>query len=94
MRFSPQREQEIIPFTYLPFGAGPRVCIGKSLALMQMALVLATVIQRYELSLPENEARRIRIAPGVSARPIGDITILLKRINACHSASSNEFAST
>ena len=38
-------------FAYLPFGEGPRVCIGKPFALMEMQLALATIAQTYNLRL-------------------------------------------
>jgi cytochrome P450 len=38
-------------FAYLPFGEGPRVCIGKPFALMEMQLALATIAQTYSLRL-------------------------------------------
>jgi cytochrome P450/predicted ester cyclase len=38
-------------FRYIPFGAGPRHCIGRYFALLEMPLVLATVVQRTALSL-------------------------------------------
>jgi cytochrome P450 len=38
-------------FAYLPFGEGPRVCIGKPFALMEMQLALATIAQTYSLQL-------------------------------------------
>ena len=38
-------------FAYMPFGAGPRICIGAQLALTEACLVLATMIQRFHVTL-------------------------------------------
>src|SRR5581483_10103617 len=46
-RFSKDREADIPRYAYLPFGAGPRICIGNMFAMMEARLVLATVAQRY-----------------------------------------------
>jgi cytochrome P450 len=52
--FNPDRFISEPPrYAYLPFGIGPRMCVGQSLALQEMALVLATVLQRVHLSVPE-----------------------------------------
>ena len=50
-RFSPGWEERIPRYAYLPFGGGPRVCIGNGFAMMEARLILATVAQHYELSL-------------------------------------------
>lgn len=41
-------------FAYLPFGAGPRVCIGASLAMTEAPLVLASLLQRFRIELTED----------------------------------------
>ena len=52
-RFAPD-QQRPSPFVYFPFGAGPRMCIGNEFALMEMQLVLARIVQKFDLqSLPE-----------------------------------------
>ena len=50
-RFAPGWEERIPRYAYLPFGAGPRVCIGNAFAMMEARLVLATIAQRYKLTL-------------------------------------------
>jgi cytochrome P450 len=50
-RFSPDRSAGRSRFAYLPFGTGPRVCIGASFAMTQMMLILAALAQRYKLRL-------------------------------------------
>ena len=50
---------------YLPFGAGPRVCIGQVLAMNEAVLILASLAQRYQL----------RLAPGQVVQPQANITL-------------------
>ncbi len=69
-QFKPERflERQFSPYEFLPFGGGIRRCIGEALALFEMKLVLATILQRYELALadqrPERPKRRgVTFAP-------------------------------
>lgn len=50
-RFGEGREREIPKYAYAPFGAGPRICIGRDFALMEATIVLATILQQTRLSL-------------------------------------------
>jgi cytochrome P450 len=50
-RFTPERVAARHHYAYCPFGGGPRLCIGSNFAMMEAQLVLATVAQRYRLSL-------------------------------------------
>lgn len=54
-RFSPEREQSIHKHAYLPFGSGPRVCIGNSFAMMEARLILAIVVSRFHLELSPDQ---------------------------------------
>jgi cytochrome P450 len=51
--FKPERWETIepSPYEYLPFGAGPRMCIGATFAMMEIKIVLAMLLQRYRLSV-------------------------------------------
>jgi cytochrome P450 len=46
-RFWPENRDRIDRFQYLPFGAGPRICIGATFALQEAVIALATLIHRY-----------------------------------------------
>src|SRR5690606_35296734 len=46
-RFSPGRIDEIPAYAYIPFGGGPRICIGSAFATMEIVLLAATVLQKY-----------------------------------------------
>ena len=66
-RFLPNREGEWPNFAYFPFGAGPRVCIGREFAMNELALIAATLLKDWEVD----------IAPG-AAEPIPDVKLSLR----------------
>lgn len=66
-RFAPENEAEIPRYIYMPFGAGARVCIGNSFAMMEAHLILATIAQQYKLSL--DPAQEIALLPQVTMSP-------------------------
>lgn len=49
-RFRPEVAAERPRFAYIPFGGGPRLCIGDNFALLEGPLIMATVAQRYRLN--------------------------------------------
>lgn len=76
--FRPERwlgeaAKKIPKFAYFPFGGGPRLCIGNTFALMEMALVLATLAPRFRFTLaPGTEIKAVPVftlhpEPGVPA---------------------------
>ncbi|XP_048510596.1 cytochrome P450 9e2-like [Athalia rosae] len=48
-RFSKENKSKIIPYTYLPFGIGPRTCLGDRYALMNIKMILAHLIAKFVL---------------------------------------------
>ncbi|KAK2863406.1 hypothetical protein Q5P01_002939 [Channa striata] len=52
-RFLDDQGQRVAPSCFLPFGAGPRVCVGESLARLELFLILSSLLQRMSFRLPE-----------------------------------------
>jgi len=50
-RFSRANEKRHTPFAHLPFGAGPRGCIGGNYAMLQMLMILGALLRKYDFSL-------------------------------------------
>ena len=66
-RFLPEKVKARPKFHYIPFGAGPRMCIGNHFAMMEMQLLLATMIRDFNFELIEDQ--RIVTEPLVTLRP-------------------------
>lgn len=49
-RFTEDFEKSLPRYAYFPFGGGPRVCIGNGFAMMEARLLLATIVQQYQLA--------------------------------------------
>jgi len=64
-RFAPERAALRPRYAYIPFGAGPRICIGAAFAMAEAMVILATIAQRY----------RLRVKPGFPVEPQGLITL-------------------
>ena len=64
-------------YAYLPFGGGPRTCIGNGFAMMEAQLVLAAVAHRWRLELVPGA--RVEMSPVVVLRPKGAVPMTLRR---------------
>jgi cytochrome P450 len=64
-RFAPERAAARPRYAYIPFGAGPRICIGAAFAMAEAMLILATIALRY----------RLHLKPGFPVEPQGLITL-------------------
>ena len=66
-RFSKDNKKGHTPFAYLPFGGGPRGCIGGNYAMLQMLMILGTILRRYDFALAEDQ--EILPRPMIILRP-------------------------
>ena len=64
-RFSAENEAKIPRYQYMPFGAGPRICIGMAFAMIEATAILATLVR----------AARFEVRPGYAPTPISRVTL-------------------
>jgi cytochrome P450 len=64
-RFSAERSAHRHRFAYIPFGAGPRICIGAAFATQEEVVMLAMIVGQY----------RLQLKPGHNVQPQGLITL-------------------
>ncbi len=77
-RFTNGRERAIPRFAYIPFGGGPRLCIGNNFAMIEGVLILAGVTQHYRLELAT--ANPVLADPLVTLRPHHGLPMRLRRV--------------
>ena len=76
--FKPERflERQFSPYEFIPFGGGSRRCIGWALALLEMKLVLATVLSRYEMALTDNR-EVLPVRRGITLTPARGVPMMM-----------------
>lgn len=73
-RFTPDKVKDQIPYSYLPFGGGPRLCIGNQFAMLEMLLIVSYVVRNFQLQLVGDHPV---IQPLVTLRPKGEVMMKL-----------------
>lgn len=76
-RFAPEAAEARHRFAYLPFGAGPRICIGAAFAVTEAVVLLAALAQRFRPRLIPGQ--RIEPAGLITLRPRGGLHMTLER---------------
>jgi cytochrome P450 len=71
-RFLPEREESLPRHAFLPFGAGPRMCIGNHFALLEGQLLLASWLSRARFT-PLDPAQAVEPEPLITLRPRGPV---------------------
>ncbi|CAG9573461.1 unnamed protein product [Danaus chrysippus] len=80
-RFNPENVGDIKKCTFMPFGDGPRSCIGERLGIMQSLAGVATILSKFTLSPSRSSLRKPRIDPmsTIVQTVIGGLPLSLKR---------------
>jgi cytochrome P450 len=77
-RFAPERFGERQKEAYMPFGDGPRICIGKGFAMMEAKIALVMIVRHFDVQLlcARDE---IGMEPGITLRPKSAVTVRARR---------------
>ncbi len=81
-RFTAEAKVGRPKFAYMPFGGGARYCIGEGFAWTEGVLMLATVLQRWRLRVPDAAQQVVPITPKFTIRPSGPVPLLVERRKA------------
>jgi cytochrome P450 len=76
-RFMPEHESARPRFAYIPFGGGPRGCIGSQFAMVEAQLIVAAIAQRYRIELVPDQ--NVRPEPLITLRPAPGIRAILRK---------------
>lgn len=77
-RFEASLSKERHPFAYIPFGGGPRTCLGANMAVMQMLMIVAAFVRKYDFALATNEP--VDIDPSMMLRPRGVVRMKFRAV--------------
>ena len=76
-RFSPEREAELTPGTYIPFGIGPRVCAGAAFAQVEAILLIARLFRKFDFMILQPD--KVRPAARLTTRPVEQVMCRVMR---------------
>jgi len=76
-RFLPEQVAQRPKYAYMPWGAGPHICIGKNFAVMESIMILSAIVQRFQVTLVPNQS--IEIDPRFTLSPKHGVRVTLQK---------------
>ena len=76
-RFAPSSAKNIAPCTYMPFSTGPRNCIGKNFAMLEMKIILANILRNFVVVNANPDEKELETVRHVTIRPINGVNVRL-----------------
>lgn len=80
-RFSEENKSNIVPYSYIPFGVGPRICIGNRFALLEIKALLFNMLINYEIVPTKKTPIPLVVSKDFSQMPEGGFWVGLRRIS-------------
>jgi cytochrome P450 len=85
-RFTPEKVKGRHRFAYLPFGAGPRVCIGMGFAMLEMTVILATLVRDFRFKTVPGH--RMTLDVSLTVRPKGGVPLMTEAVPSSVAANA------
>ncbi|XP_025095312.1 putative cytochrome P450 CYP13A4 [Pomacea canaliculata] len=81
LRFTLEKKAERHSMAFMPFGAGPRMCIGQRFSIVQMKITMAKLLRRYKIERTSDLQVPLKLKEGAAILPIHNIALRTERIS-------------
>jgi len=77
-RFSPENKQKISPYHFMPFGHGPRNCVGARFATIEAKLAIIKVVKKFKIQTSAETEIPLKLRFGITMSPQNGIKLSIK----------------